>query len=218
MLPLTAFWSCRLLRRRTTGLGDLVPCATGRGRRTPAERPTNLLDRLIANARCRLRRRRRLCSVASTDISSTDVVRNWVGQERYSLPHTVGTCAMGNASDGRPVVDTNGRVHGAEGLAVVDALIIPVPPSGFPHVVTIMIAERLAKATTSGQLALFDLSPFPGVGTSTEGNGPHNVANGKLRVPTDSRNSWRKWPGPGAPRSHSRQNASRASSSSGSRP
>jgi choline dehydrogenase-like flavoprotein len=41
------------------------------------------------------------------------------------------------------VVDALGRVHGVSGLAVVDASIMPEPPSGFPHIITIMIAEHL---------------------------------------------------------------------------
>jgi choline dehydrogenase len=42
------------------------------------------------------------------------------------------------------VVDAAARVHGVEGLRVVDASIIPEPPSGFPHIVTLMLAEHLA--------------------------------------------------------------------------
>ena len=42
-------------------------------------------------------------------------------------------------------VDTLGRVHGVAGLAVVDASIMPDPPSGFPHIITIMVAEHLSK-------------------------------------------------------------------------
>jgi len=48
-----------------------------------------------------------------------------------------------SAADGA-VVDAQGRVHGIDGLSVVDASIIPEPPSGFPHLVTIMLAEHLA--------------------------------------------------------------------------
>jgi len=48
-------------------------------------------------------------------------------------------------ADGGAVVDALGRVHGVERLAVVDASIIPEPPSGFPHIITIMVAEHLAK-------------------------------------------------------------------------
>jgi choline dehydrogenase len=34
---------------------------------------------------------------------------------------------------------------GVAGLAVVDASIIPEPPSGIPHIITIMIAEHLSE-------------------------------------------------------------------------
>ena len=36
------------------------------------------------------------------------------------------------------------------GLSVIDASIIPAPPSGFPHVIAIMIAERLAELIVRG--------------------------------------------------------------------
>ena len=62
----------------------------------------------------------------------------------YSIPHVVGTCAMGTSVEAGAVVDTDGRVHGIDGLSVIDASIIPEPPSGFPHLITIVVAERLA--------------------------------------------------------------------------
>jgi choline dehydrogenase len=68
----------------------------------------------------------------------------------YSLPHLVGTCAMGPSPADGAVVDASGKVHGVAGLAVVDASIIPEPPSGFPHLVTIMFAERLASRMVEG--------------------------------------------------------------------
>jgi len=43
------------------------------------------------------------------------------------------------------VVDAAGRVHGIDGLRVVDASIFPEPPSGFPNLVTMAIAARLAE-------------------------------------------------------------------------
>jgi choline dehydrogenase len=61
----------------------------------------------------------------------------------YSLPHVVGTCRMGPVPEGGDVVDAQGRVYGVEGLRVIDASIIPEPPAGFPHLITIMLAERL---------------------------------------------------------------------------
>lgn len=41
--------------------------------------------------------------------------------------------------------DALGRVHGVSGLAVIDASIIPEPPSGFPHVITLMTAEHVSE-------------------------------------------------------------------------
>jgi choline dehydrogenase-like flavoprotein len=41
------------------------------------------------------------------------------------------------------VVDASGCVHGTEALSVADASIMPDVPSGFTHIPTIMIAERL---------------------------------------------------------------------------
>ena len=63
----------------------------------------------------------------------------------YSIPHTVGTCRMGPSADEGGVVDALGRVHGIDGLSVIDASIIPDATSGFPHIVTIMLADLLAE-------------------------------------------------------------------------
>ena len=52
---------------------------------------------------------------------------------------------MGPSPETGAVVDALGRVHGVAGLAVVDASIMPEPPSGFPHIITIMIAEHLTE-------------------------------------------------------------------------
>jgi len=56
--------------------------------------------------------------------------------------HGVGTCRMGAADDPMAVVDRFGAVHGAEGLWVIDASIMPDIPSSPPNQTTIMIAER----------------------------------------------------------------------------
>jgi choline dehydrogenase len=67
----------------------------------------------------------------------------------YSLPHVVGSCAMGPHPDDGAVVDSSGRVHGAERLNVADASIIPAPSSGFTQIPTIMLAERLSEEIAS---------------------------------------------------------------------
>jgi choline dehydrogenase len=76
---------------------------------------------------------------------SEEDLRELIRAEAYSVPHVVGTCAMGPAPTQGAVVDADGRVHGVEGLTVADASIMPDVPSGFTHLPTIMIAERLAE-------------------------------------------------------------------------
>ena len=88
---------------------------------------------------------RRVCAgPLSPDLPTADDARGWIAKERYSIPHTVGTCAMGGAPADGAVVDPTGSVYGVDGLNVVDASVIPTATSGFPHLLTIMLAERLA--------------------------------------------------------------------------
>jgi choline dehydrogenase-like flavoprotein len=79
------------------------------------------------------------------ELRRADDLRCYVRENVYSIPHVVGTCAMGPSPEEGAVVDASGRVHGIERLFVVDASIIPDAPSGFPHLIAIMFAERLSE-------------------------------------------------------------------------
>jgi choline dehydrogenase len=79
------------------------------------------------------------------EIGDEEELRRTVRHGAYSVPHVVGTCSMGPSPDDGAVVDRSGRVFGTERLFVVDASIMPTVPSGFTHIPTIMIAERLSE-------------------------------------------------------------------------
>jgi choline dehydrogenase len=56
--------------------------------------------------------------------------------------HAVGTCKMGLGSDPAAVVDAALKVHGVDGLRVIDASVMPDVPGGNTNAPTIMIAEK----------------------------------------------------------------------------
>jgi choline dehydrogenase-like flavoprotein len=92
---------------------------------------------------------RRLCAGPAPSVPARAELEMFVRSEAYSVPHVVGTCAMGAVPEQGAVVDVAGRVHGTERLTVVDASIMPDVPSGFTHVPTIMLAERLSEQLAS---------------------------------------------------------------------
>ena len=93
---------------------------------------------------------RRLASepAPSTPRDATEL-RSRIVENVYSVPHVVGTSRMGPSPSDGDVVDHLGRVHGLRGLSVIDASVIPGAPSGFPHLITLMLAERLAELITA---------------------------------------------------------------------
>ena len=87
---------------------------------------------------------RKRCSSSPSNRIDDSEFAQFARANVWSVPHVVGTCAMGVRPEDGAVVDALGRVHGMQDLFVVDASIMPTVPSGFTHLPTIMIAERLS--------------------------------------------------------------------------
>ena len=65
--------------------------------------------------------------------------------------HSSGTCKMGPSSDPMAVVDQYGKVHGLQGLRVVDASIMPDCIRANTNVTTMMIGERISDFIKQGK-------------------------------------------------------------------
>ena len=74
--------------------------------------------------------------------------RDWLIQRETSIGHAVGTCRMG--TDAKAVVDPELRVHGLQGLRVIDASVMPTLTSGNTNAPTMMIAHRGAELILHG--------------------------------------------------------------------
>ena len=59
--------------------------------------------------------------------------------------HANGTVRMGPRSDPQAVVGASGAVRAVAGLSVADASIMPTPPSTYPALTTMAIAEKIAR-------------------------------------------------------------------------
>jgi len=75
-------------------------------------------------------------------VQSDEEIDAFVRQSVESAYHPSCSCKMG--TDEMAVVDSNTKVHGIEGLRVVDSSIFPTIPNGNLNAPTIMVAERAA--------------------------------------------------------------------------
>ena len=76
------------------------------------------------------------------DVKTNDDIKRWIRANSGTDFHPCGTCKMGDGPDA--VVDTQFRVHGIEGLRVVDASVMPRIISANLNAPTQMIAARAA--------------------------------------------------------------------------
>jgi len=85
------------------------------------------------------------------DAKTDDQIDAYIRQTAQTDMHGVGSCRMGN--DSLAVVDDQLRVHGLQGLRVVDASVMPQVVSGNTNAPTVMIAEK-ASDMILGRVAL----------------------------------------------------------------
>jgi choline dehydrogenase len=85
------------------------------------------------------------------DFASDETLDNWILSNAYTQHHIAGTCKMGPASDPMTVVDQYCKVHGLEGLRVVDASVMPDVIRANTNGTTIMIAEKVSDWIAEGK-------------------------------------------------------------------
>ncbi len=87
------------------------------------------------------------------DVKTDDELLDYARANGTTCYHLIGTARMGPATDPGAVVGDDLRVHGMQGLRVVDASIMPNMPSANTYATTLMIAERGADLVRNGPTA-----------------------------------------------------------------
>lgn len=77
-------------------------------------------------------------------LADDEILETFVRNSVHGVWHASCTCRMGSANDVDAVVSPSGRVHGVDGLRVVDASIMPTVPRANTNIPTIMIGEKMS--------------------------------------------------------------------------
>jgi choline dehydrogenase len=82
--------------------------------------------------------------IPGSSVQTDEEILEFWRTDSMSTYHPIGTAKMGPAEDPDAVVDRELRVHGIEGLRIVDASIFPLIPSGNTHAPVVAVADRAA--------------------------------------------------------------------------
>ena len=86
----------------------------------------------------------------TANLASDDALDAWLKREALTAHHIAGTCKMGPSTDPMAVVDQYGKVHGLEGIRVVDASIMPDCVRANLNANVMAMAERVADFIKNG--------------------------------------------------------------------
>ena len=84
------------------------------------------------------------------NVTSDKDILEFVKQSLAPTWHAASTCKMGKKGDPMAVVDSEGKVFGAQGLRVVDASAFPFLPPGHPQSTVYALAEKIAELILKG--------------------------------------------------------------------
>ena len=93
----------------------------------------------------------RRISPGDADLASDEALDAWLLENVGTQYHTSGTCKMGPADDPMAVVDQYCRVHGIDGLRVVDTSVMPDVIRANTNCTAVLIAERVADWVKEGR-------------------------------------------------------------------
>ncbi len=135
--------SIRLSRQEPSGVRINHPFAESSSARSDLRRATRLGMELMSQDKFKELISGRF-GPTTRELRSNDRLDSWIDGQLGTAFHMIGSCPMG-ADPRTSVVDNRFRVHGIDGLRVVDASVIPVQLSRGPAAAVVGLAEIAAQ-------------------------------------------------------------------------